>query len=446
MQQTWGRPLISILLSLFAGVIAWPFLGREGALLLVCLLLLALLLHHLRHLSALYRWLQDPRRETVPDGIGAWEDVFYYVARMLRRQRHSEDRLNVALSRFQLAGAALPDAVVLLDAIFRIDWCNPTAERCFGLRLDRDRGKQSTYIVRQPQFAEYLAAGEIADPLVLRSMTALGDLVMSIQVVPYGNSQKLLLGRDISGWERLETTRRDFIANVSHELRTPLTVVHGFLETLQDMPEPDPQLLARSLPLMSQQTVRMTRLVEDLLTLSRLESANNALREEDVDVPALVQTLFQEAQALSGGKHRVRMSVECDDWLTGNSDELRSAFGNLVSNAVRYTPEGGSIELRWERQSAHLAFSVRDSGIGVEQQHIDRLTERFYRVDKSRSRETGGTGLGLAIVKHVTSRHQARLEIDSEPGKGSVFRILFPDTRRQAPKSRGKPARVSAGS
>jgi two-component system, OmpR family, phosphate regulon sensor histidine kinase PhoR len=444
--HSWARPLSTLLLTVVAGLVAWPLLGREGALLLVCLLMVALLLHHLRSIAALFHWLHDPRRETVPNGFGVWDDIFYYVSRMLRRQRQSEDRLNVALTRFQLAGAALPDAVVLLDAGYRIDWCNPMAERFLGLQLERDRGKQVTYIVRQPQFAEYLAAGQVNDPLVIRSMTGHGELVLSIQIVPYGNSQKLLLGRDITRWERLETTRRDFIANVSHELRTPLTVVHGFLETISDSPTVDPALLAQSIPLMSQQTARMTRLVEDLLTLSRLESAHTALREDNVDVPELARTLAREAEALSGGKHRIALKIESDDWLKGNGDELRSAFGNLVSNAVRYTPAGGTIELCWSRPDDHSMFSVRDTGIGIEPHHIDRLTERFYRVDKSRSRETGGTGLGLAIVKHVANRHQARLEIDSEPGKGSVFRMRFPETRRLGPRTPDRSAPAAAQS
>ncbi|MGH7461913.1 MAG: phosphate regulon sensor histidine kinase PhoR, partial [Longimicrobiales bacterium] len=239
----------------------------------------------------------------------------------------------------------------------------------------------------------------------------------------------LILGRDVSRWEQLETTRRDFIANVSHELRTPLTVVRGFLETLENLENPDPDMMKRSIRLMSQQTDRMTRLVEDLLRLSRLESAQNLLREEDINMPELLRSLHQEALALSGGRHRIRLRLETDDWLKGNSDEMRSAFGNLVSNAVRYTPEGGEIELALERADAQVVFSVRDTGIGIEPQHINRLTERFYRVDKSRSRETGGTGLGLAIVKHVLMRHQARLDVESWPGKGSLFSVSFPDSR-----------------
>ncbi len=442
---SWGKPIYTLLLLLLLGLIAWPVAGGQAALLLTCALLLGLLIHHLHHLQALYRWLQAPRRDNVPSGVGAWEDVFAYVDRMMRRQRQSEVRLTDALYRFQLAGAALPDAVVLLDAEYRVVWCNPTAERLFGLRLAGDRGKQITYIVRQPRFADYLASPSIAEPLVLRSNALAGELVVSVQMVPYGDSQKLLLARDITRWDRLERTRRDFIANVSHELRTPLTVVRGFLETLESMERPDPELLARSVELMSEQTHRMTRLVEDLLTLSRLETAPSSLREEDVDVPELIRMLAQEAEALSGNKHHLVTRIETGDWLRASGDELRSAFGNLVSNAVRYTPERGRIELCWQIADGLPAFSVRDTGIGIESHHLDRLTERFYRVDKSRSRETGGTGLGLAIVKHVANRHQARLEIDSEPGKGSVFRMVFPGARRLQPKRRPAPARVSAG-
>jgi len=344
-----------------------------------------------------------------------------------------------------MAGAALPDAVVILDEDDRIEWCNPRAEEYFGLDLERDRGQQITYLLRQPQFVDHLEAGTNAEPLVLRISREDGEMMLSVQQVPYGDRQKLILGRDITRWERLETTRRDFVANVSHELRTPLTVVGGFLETLEDMREPDPEMTRRSLQLMMQQTSRMTRLVEDLLTLSRLESTQNPLREEDVHVPELVRALHQDAQVLSADRHRLILKLESGDWLRGNTDELRSAFGNLISNAVRYTPEHGEIEIRWSvLADGQPAFSVRDSGIGIEPQHIDRLTERFYRVDRSRSRETGGTGLGLAIVKHVLVRHQARLDIQSSPGKGSLFSVIFPEARRLAARSTPLAANDSA--
>ncbi len=428
----WGRPLSTVILIATVALVCWPILGLLGALSLLCAILLGLLLHHLRNLSMLYHWLQSPQARTLPVGSGAWEYLLSNMSRMLRRQRETEQRLGEALSGFQLAGAALPDAVVILDDADRIEWCNPKAEDYFGLDNLRDRGQQITYIVRQPQFIDHLASSHAGDPLVLKMLRPDGEMVLAVQQVPYGDRRKLILGRDITRWERLETTRRDFVANVSHELRTPLTVVGGFLETLEDMETPDPEMTRRAIELMRQQTSRMTRLVEDLLTLSRLESTQNPLREEDVNVPEMLRALQQDAQVLSAGRHRIRVSLESREWLKGSVEELRSVFGNLISNAVRYTPDNGEIELRWALIEDQLTFAVHDTGIGIEPQHIDRLTERFYRVDRSRSRETGGTGLGLAIVKHVLNRHQARLDIQSTPGRGSTFSVAFPDTRRVA--------------
>ncbi len=430
----WARPLSAVVLIGVVALISWPLLGGRNALVFLVLLLLGLLAHHLHNLSQLYRWLQKSRSQPVPAGSGVWEYVYSLLSRLLKQQRETEQRLAEAASRFELAGAALPDAVVILDAADRIEWCNPKAEDYFGLDNQRDHGQQITYILRQPRFVEHMASRNAAEPLVIKSHRPAGDhageVVLSVQQVPYGGSHKLILGRDITLWERLETTRRDFVANVSHEMRTPLTVVGGFLETLQNMDVPDPEMTRRAIELMSQQTSRMTHLVDDLLTLSRLESTQNPLREEDVHVPELLRALQQDALLLSAGRHRIRVRLDSSDGLKGNTEELRSAFGNLISNAVRYTPENGEIEISWELRDGHARFAVRDSGIGIEPQHIDRLTERFYRVDRSRSRETGGTGLGLAIVKHVLSRHQARLEIQSAPGSGSTFAMEFPDTRR----------------
>ncbi|MEO8038874.1 MAG: phosphate regulon sensor histidine kinase PhoR [Betaproteobacteria bacterium] len=446
MNSPWRKPLLTVAIVAAIALPIWPIAGRAAALLVACVALAILLTHHLHNLSLFRAWLLDPKTDNVPNGSGSWEQLFSYLYRLVRKQAHTEARLQEALVRFQKAGAAFPEAVILLDAENRIDLCNPKAEAYFGLRAVRDRGQQITYLMRQPQFVDYLHSGDLATPLNLRVPTASGtETVISIQIVPYGDSDKLLLGRDITRWERLETMRRDFVANVSHELRTPLTVLNGFLETLTDMTVPDPQMTHRSLQLMTQQCVRMNRLVEDLLTLSRLESAVNPLREEQVDIRELVQHLFQEALALSGGKHDIRLKLESPVDLVGSPDELRSAFGNLASNAIRYTPENGRIELRWSvREDGAPVFSVTDTGIGIEPHHIDRLTERFYRVDRSRSRETGGTGLGLAIVKHVLSRHHARLEIESQLSKGSTFSAIFPRDRAVSTQPLEAPPRSSA--
>lgn len=445
MTRLWGRPISAVILVCVAALLSWPIFGRVTALCVLAGALLLLVLHHVYNLSLLHNWLREPSARTVPEGGGAWETIFAYLLRLVKRQRASEFSLSKALERFERAGEALPEAVVLLGDNDQIVWCNPRAEAYFGLRLKRDRGALITYIVRQPQFSSYLQSGKIAEPLSLHLMGDMGERVVSIQLVPYGNSQKLLLGRDITRWERLETTRRDFIANVSHELRTPLTVIQGFLETLEDSPGSDPEFLERGIKLMSEQTLRMTRLVNDLLTLSRLENAIRTQADDKINVPGLVQSLQREAQALSAGRHTVSADIRTDDWLLGSMDELQSAFGNLVSNAVRYTPQGGTIELIWERRNGNAVFTVKDNGIGIEPHHVARLTERFYRVDKSRSRETGGTGLGLAIVKHVANRHQGRLEIHSWPGKGSTFSIVFPDTRITTSRN-SEPVAVSAAS
>jgi two-component system phosphate regulon sensor histidine kinase PhoR len=430
--RLWGPPLASVVLAAAAGLVLWPILGPTRALIGFSALLLALLLHHFRNLSLLQAWLTQKGLAPVPDGSGVWQEIFAGLARLVRRQTQIESRLSAALDRFQQAAAALPEGVIILDEADRIEWCNPRAEGHFGLDSQRDRGQLLTHLLRYPQFVEYLETRQFSEPLVLRVTRNDTELVLSIQLVPYGGSEKLLLSRDITRWERMETTRRDFVANVSHELRTPLTVLNGFLETLADLPTPDPELARRSLTLMAEQTVRMNRLVEDLLTLSRLEGTHTPLREELVDVPQLSQTLLRDAQALSAGRHRLNLRMDHNEGLLGAPDELRSAFTNLISNAVRYTPAGGEIELSWSNRSGEPVFAVRDTGIGIEPQHIPRLTERFYRVDRSRSRATGGTGLGLAIVKHVLSRHQAHLEVVSEPGRGSTFSVVFPAARSKA--------------
>src|SRR3989338_1533877 len=258
------------------------------------------------------------------------------------------------------------------------------------------------------------------------------DMVLSIKLIPYGVNKRLLISRDITKLERIEAMRRDFVANVSHELRTPLTVVNGYVENLLDMPDMARDDALRALRRMAEQTKRMENLVTDLLTLSRLENDRSALHEETIDMAMLLNEIYHDGQLLNGGAHSVHLEVLSNVKLLGNHDELRSAFGNLLSNAIRYTPAGGIISLRWTERAGQPVFSVQDSGIGIAAQHIPRLTEHFYRVDRSRSRETGGTGLGLAIVKHVAMRHQAKIEVMSEEGKGSTFALVFP-TKRALP-------------
>jgi len=436
----WARALALPFFLLLFSLLLWAAAGPlAGAVFLGLALLLSMLLQ-LRPLAALDRWLEEPEGRPVPDASGIWGDIFSRLNKMVKSQLKDRERRIAALHDMEQATSALPEGVVILDEGDHIEWCNPLAEVHFGLDGRRDTGQQITYLARQPGFVEYLAARQFSSPLILRGTRQDSLMVLSIKLIAYGSNKRLLISRDITHFERVENMRRDFVANVSHELRTPLTVVNGFVETLCDMPSLDNDMARRALQLMSEQTLRMNHLVDDLLTLSTLENDLNVLQEENVDVPQLLHALQQEGISLSGDQHTLRLQVESDAAVWGNTAELHSAFGNLVSNAIRYTPPGGEISLRWHEHDGQPVFSVQDSGIGIAAQHIPRLTERFYRVDRSRSRETGGTGLGLAIVKHVASRHQAQLEIASEERKGSTFSIVFPEKRRLQRSAAGNPA------
>jgi two-component system phosphate regulon sensor histidine kinase PhoR len=429
LNPVWVRSAWALAGVCLAGLLVWPLAGPVWALATVCLCLALMLARHAARLAALDDWLRDPLAKPVPQGGGAWARVLVALYRFVRARINRERQLADDLARFRNAGLALPDGVVLLDARGHIEWCNPIAGQYLGLDEQRDLGQPLLNLVRHPDLAAYLDRGDYAEPLTLRLARG-GGRVLSLAIIAYGEAQKLLLASDITLEEKVDTMRRDFVANVSHELKSPLTVVAGFLETLTDGAlKLDERRRQDYLELMREHTQRMQRLVEDLLTLSALESGTSPRDEALVDVPALLAGVRDEALALSAGRHRIELAIDAGDALLGDARELRSAFGNLVSNAVRYTPAGGEVRLSWTRRGAHALFCVSDTGTGVEPRHVPRLTERFYRVDHSRSRETGGTGLGLAIVKHVLTRHQAVLEIESEPGRGSRFCAVFPARR-----------------
>ena len=432
MSGFWKRLVTFILLIVVTGIL-FATLGAVTTLACYLIALLLLVMHYRHQLTVLEKWLQG-KKSTLPDSSGQWGDVFARLARLMRDQRQSYQQINVALERLQRATSAMPEGVVIMDEIDRIEWCNPVAEKHLGINSALDAGQHITHLVRQTQFTEYLTAGNYNEPLIIKQPRHQG-LTLSLQFVPYGDKQKLLISRDVTRLERVQTMRRDFVANVSHELRTPLTVIGGFLETLAEGGSSDPETSKWALTLMTDQTKRMQRLVEDLLTLSRLEDTENLARETNINIPEMLRELYHEAQSLSMGHHRISLNLDTDATLLGSMDELRSAFGNLVSNAIRYTVDGGEISLNWAIRDGQGVFTVQDSGIGIDPEHIPRLTERFYRVDRGRSRETGGTGLGLAIVKHVLTCHQAKLEIVSKPGKGSSFSAYFPATRLIMQKS-----------
>jgi len=372
-------------------------------------------------------WLRGSQDTPAPRDAGFWGEIGYRVERSIRQLERSVTQEQTRLSQFLSAIEASPNGVLLLGAGDHIEWCSALAANHFGLDPLRDRQQRVTNLVRAPAFVTYLQGGRWDDALNLPDPRGKGTLAVLIR--SYGEGQKLVLSQDITQREQAEAMRRDFVANVSHEIRTPLTVVAGFIETMNSLPLTEVER-RRVLTLMTQQTSRMQMLVGDLLTLAALEGSPRPPTDRWVSVGRLLAQAQADATALSAGRHRI--SFEGDDaaQIAGSETELASAIANLVNNAVRYTPDGGQIEVAWRLMPDGAGeLSVGDSGIGIDREHLPRLAERFYRVDGSRSRDTGGTGLGLSIVKHVVQRHGGELGIQSEPGKGSTFRLLFPAAR-----------------
>ena len=366
---------------------------------------------------------------------GLWGEAAERIRRLSRRQDQLLQDSQARLDEFLAAMQASPSGVVLLDAQDRIEWCNQMATQHFGFDARRDVLQHIANLVRAPGFKSYMAANDFSHDVVIpgRASVPGRPVNLSVHAHSYGKDRKLLLSRDITAVELAEAMRRDFVANVSHEIRTPLTVLSGFIETLQTLPLAEAER-ERYLALMAQQSQRMETLVNDLLTLSRLEGSPHPGGNDWVNTNALFAQSEQEAQALSAllapHGHDIKFDVGAGFEIAGVQAELYSAMSNLVTNAVRYTPDGGKVHVSWKiLADGRGEFTVKDSGPGIAAEHLPRLTERFYRVDRSRSRETGGTGLGLAIVKHVAQRHGAELHIESQLGQGSRFSITFPSAR-----------------
>ena len=375
----------------------------------------------------LLKWVQSAQHRPAPKVPGFWGELAYRIERALQQRDRQIQAERDQLSQFLSAIEASPNGVLILDRGDHIQWCNTMAAQHFGLDPVRDVQQRVTHLVREPSFVAHLQSGSFGVPVTFANPRAPGTL--SVLLKPYGEGMKLVLSQDITERERSDAMRRDFVANVSHEIRTPLTVLAGFVETLAEHRLDDAER-QRVLTLMQQQTDRMQALVSDLLTLAQLEGSPRPSAERWTPLQALVDPVADEARMLSSGRHAVEAEPTPAIELAGSATELHSALGNLVTNAVRYTPEGGRIVIRWlDRADGGGAIEVRDSGPGIAREHLPRLTERFYRIDSGRSRETGGTGLGLAIVKHVMQRHGGEVDIESELGKGSCFRLVLPALR-----------------
>jgi two-component system, OmpR family, phosphate regulon sensor histidine kinase PhoR len=375
----------------------------------------------------LINWLRGSQLGTAPRDTGFWGELAYRMERTLQKRDLAVRQEAERLQQFLSAIEASPNGVLLLDSYDQIEWCNRMAADHFGLDPLRDRQQRVTNLVRSPAFIAYLNAGAFEQPVEF--LAPRGRSTLAVLVRPYGDGQRLVLSQDITERERTDAMRRDFVANVSHEIRTPLTVLTGFVETLVNLPLSEAER-SRVLVLMQQQTDRIQALVADLLTLAQLEGSPRPATERWVKLEPLLQRALADALALSAGRHSITVQGSGAVEVAASEAELLSAISNLMSNAVRYTPEGGFIGVEWlSRPDGSGLIQVRDSGIGIAREHLPRLTERFYRVDGSRSRDTGGTGLGLSIVKHVMQRHGGEVLIDSEPGKGSAFGLSIPAAR-----------------
>ncbi|CAH0524842.1 phosphate regulon sensor histidine kinase PhoR [Vibrio hippocampi] len=404
-------------------IVGWIFGYMPWLLLAATVLQLIWHLHNQLKLSA---WLWDEKRLTPPSGSGNWESLFNGIYRLQQRQRRKRKELTNLIRRFKNGAESLPDAVVVFRGEGNIVWCNKLAQYLLGFRWPDDSGQPISNLIRTPDFIKYLNKNDFSEPLEMRSPLNV-ERMLELRIVPYTEGEHLMVVRDVSQVKQLEGMRRNFFANVSHELRTPMTVLQGYLEMTEDPDMVVGPMWTKAHGVMTEQLNRMNALVNQLLTLSKIEAAPMHELDEVVNVPAMLEVLEKEAVSLSGdNEHHIQFDIDTNLRVFGDEDQLRSAISNLVYNAVKYTPAGANIKVKWYQVAQGVRLEVVDTGDGIEAQHLHRLTERFYRVDKARSRDTGGSGLGLAIVKHALSHHDSHLEIASEVGKGSAFSFTLP--------------------
>jgi len=386
---------------------------------------LVLLIWHYHHLLKLVKWLWRSKTISPPQADGVWGRIYDGLYRQTMQYRKKQKLLNDKIRQFRDGAEALPDAALVLSDDLTIEWGNKKAQRILGIRWPEDIGQRVDNLIRFPEFAKYIAEHNFEQPCLIPSPLN-SESTLELRLMPYGSEQVLFIARDISKIQRLENMRRDFVANVSHELKTPLTVVRGYVEMIQETDHALEPHWQKAFGTIEAQVSRMDRLVEQLLLLSRVERKVQPDEHLLIDMPNFLNNLIEESKWLNQEKnHCITSEIEESLLVNGVEIELKSACLNLLSNAIAYTPAKGNIHLKWERDEAKAKFSVTDDGPGIKPEFIDRLTERFFRIDKSRSRATGGSGLGLAIVKHVVNRHQATLVIQSEWGKGSEFVIFF---------------------
>jgi len=418
---SWKRLVLELILCCLPAALLGIFFGYLPWFLLAAVT--GLLAWHFWNLMRLSWWLWVDKSMTPPPGTGSWEPLLYGLHQMQMRNKKRRRELGNLIKRFRSGAESLPDAVVLTTEEGAIFWCNGLAQQLLNLRWPDDNGQNILNLLRYPEFTRYYKARNFDRPL---NLVLNNGRHLEMRMMPYSEQQLLMVARDVTQMHQLEGARRNFFANVSHELRTPLTVLQGYLEMMQEQTlEGLPR--EKALHTMREQTSRMEGLVKQLLTLSKIEAAPITPPNEIIDVPMMLRVVEREAQTLSHNKHELEFVVDGALKVLGNEEQLRSAISNLVYNAVNHTPAGTHITVQWQRVAHGAQFSVEDNGPGISAEHIPRLTERFYRVDKARSRQTGGSGLGLAIVKHAVNHHDSKLEIQSTPGKGTRFSFMLPE-------------------
>jgi two-component system, OmpR family, phosphate regulon sensor histidine kinase PhoR len=421
--SVWQKEIGFALLLFLVALISGSLTGH--ILLFMFLLTLGLWIRQLLQISRFERWISMGGRGEYPRVSGIWEDIYHHVYRIKKNERKRKKKLGKMVDQFRKSTEALPDAAVVLGPSDEIEWTNKAARDVLGLHQS-DKGQRIPNLIRFPEFIRYLKSGNYHEAVILPAPVD-HRITLAVRVVKYGAGLRLLLAQDVTQLKKMERMRKDFVANVSHELRTPLTVLKGYLETMRDMDDGNSPLLTHSVLQMQGQTERMQHLVDDLLLLTRLETQQKKV--QCVDVPALLQQICKESDALETAAGRIELLLETDTHITGEEQELRSAFTNLLGNALKYSPDDSTVTIRWRRSESAVILDVKDQGEGIVAAEIPRITERFYRVEVKRSKKVSGTGLGLAIVKHVLMRHDAKLNIVSEPGKGSCFSCCFPVTR-----------------
>ncbi len=424
-----SRFVFLVCLALIAAFLTLEFWGAQWAIPLGILIISVPLIYSYINFARLKKYILSDSVEKMSLPSGYWEEVLFRLQRLIKNQKQELLTIQRQHNNFIEAFQASPNGLVMLDENDQIEWCNSIAEQFFGLIYKRDAMQRINFLIRRPEFIQYFTKRNFDEPLLMERMGPSSSISLMLQAFPFGQKRHLLLVQNVTDLQKADAMRRDFVANVSHEMRTPITVLMGFLETVQSLDLPKDQQ-DQYFEMMMAQALRMKSLVEDLLTLANLESNSLPAVAKPVHINTLMALLRNDAEALSMGRHSFTFDVLSQQDLLGDEREVLSAFSNLVSNAIRYTPDIGSIDVKWSvNAEGQGEFSVTDTGPGIAAEHLSRLTERFYRVDRSRSRDTGGTGLGLAIVKHIASRHQAQLIIESTPGRGSTFKLRFPKER-----------------